>query len=255
MKSLHARLCLVLSAMLLAPTIATAQFATVTVDGLIIDDNTANDLDLTVGVVEFNSVTSGWTTFSGYDFSGRVELVPGASATIGLVGGDVLRLTDFVAEVPTGGAPGIPVVVTFQYDYPAPITTGGDAEDLINAFSDDSTGTALTAGEDSLNRWQGYVATVAGFDPVPTLSIGSLPTPNVAGLNQPYAPVGHDGLTIAAGDEIRGFRGELEFTLGGVNNQFLLYTSAEVGYTPIPEPTSLALLGIGGLIITRRRPG
>lgn len=232
---------------------AHAQFATVTVDGLVIDDNTANDLNPTLGIVEFNNVTSGWTTASGYDFQGTVELVPGSAASLGIVGGDVLRLTDFIAEVPTGGTPGVPVEVTFLYAYPIAITTGGDAEDLIAAFSDDSTGTPLVAGEDSLNRWQGYVATISTFEPIPTLSTGSLPTPNLAGLNQPYALVGHDGLNIPVGDEIRGYLGELEFTLGGVNNQFVLYTSAEVGFTPtIPAPNA-AFGGVAGLCLLLRR--
>src|SRR5262249_56721745 len=90
----------------------------VNVDGYLINDNLAGDLDPTVNRIAFDSLAptpNGFTTNSGFDAKGVVETsnVAGALAAQ-LNSGQSLVLTQFVADMPASASPG---VFNIQYEH------------------------------------------------------------------------------------------------------------------------------------------
>lgn len=231
----------------------------VLVDGQLITDNSLWDIDATSGVIEFDStsVGTGFATTSGIDAKGRVLLTgPGGALAQILNTASQLVLTDFVADRPASlvGGP-IQFSIDFEHTFTTPLVPGvAIAADIIAAWSDDGSGNAtffngngvpLAAGEDTLDFWQGYVNNIAiglPFGPTP-------PIANLAGLNQPYPLYGHgpDPLLLCGGMLCPAtVKGELDFSLGGPRNQFILPNSAEVGFALVPEP-EVALLALAAL--------
>ena len=166
----------------------------------------------------------------------------------------MLVLTDFVADMPTAATPGQQFRIVFEHLFTGgPIPGGGTAADQIDAFAHDGTGelpflngnnaVPLASGEDTLDAWQGFVDNV----PIPNPN-GTPAFPNAAGLNTPYFVYGHSVQPLFGGVVFTPLlRGELDFTLGGTRNQFILPTSAEVGHSliiPIPEPSTLILCSL-----------
>jgi hypothetical protein len=261
---------LVCSLLLVAGVAPAARALQVNVDGQLITDNSLLDIDTTAGVIEFDSLSvgTGFATASGIDAKGRVLLTgPGGALIQVLNNATQLVLTDFVADRPASlvGGP-IQFSIDFEHTFATPLVPGvAVAADVISAWSDDGSGNApyfngngvpLAAGEDTLDFWQGYVNNVAiglPFGPTP-------PIANLAGLNQPYPVYGHgpDTLLLCPGMLCPGtVKGELDFSLGGPRNQFILLTSAEVGFALVPEPglsllALTALVGLAGLRPSRR---
>lgn len=231
----------------------------VDVDSQLITDNSLWDIDGTIGVIEFDStsVGTGFATASGIDAKGRVLLTgPGGALAQVLNTNSQLVLTDFVADRPGSlvGGP-IQLSISFEHTFASPLVPGvAIAADIIDAWSDDGSGnmvftsgngSPLAAGEDTLDFWQGYVDNIPiglPFGPTP-------PIPNLAGLAQQYPLYGHgpDTLLICGGLVCPPtVRGELDFSLGGPRNQFILFSSAEVGFALVPEPAA-SLLGLVAL--------
>ena len=255
---------LALVAFLASAPAAHAMF--VAVDGFVIFDGGLGDLDNTVNnQITFDSTntSNGFTTNSGFDAKGKVEISNVAGALAGQLNtGQALVLTNFIADIPAAGTPG-PFNLIFEHTFGPPIPGGGTAADTIVAFANDGTGeppyqtgggaVPLLAGEDTIDSWQGYVDGV----PIPNPTIPSPPLGNIAGLNTPYQVFGHATINPLFGGLIftPTLRGELTFSLGGSRNQFILLTSAEVGLEdlgPLPIPalpaTALALLAAALLL-------
>jgi hypothetical protein len=115
------------------PATAGAQMF-VAVDGYVIFDGGAGDLQALPNVILFNSLAAppdGFTTNSGFDAKGLVQLINGAGAVGGQLNtGQVLVLTDFVADRPTSAAAG-PFNIIFENDFGLISPGGGTAADLV----------------------------------------------------------------------------------------------------------------------------
>jgi hypothetical protein len=225
----------------------------VNVDGFLIPDNLAGDLDSTVNRIVFDSLApgpNGFTTTSGFDAQGTVELSNVAGALAGqLNSGQALVLTNFVADMPASASPGVFNIV-FEHDFGPNIPGGGTAADIVVAFANDGTGSApyltgggaipLAAGEDVIVAWQGYVDNVA----IPNPTTPAPPLMNVAGLNTAYQTFGHATTSPLFGGLVFDpvLRGDLTFFLGGPRNQFVLLTSAEVGLEDLGDPVAVPVL-------------
>ena len=232
----------------------------VNVDGKLILDGGVGDLDFsTINRIQFDSLApfpDGFTTFSGFDAKGVVELsnVAGALAAQ-LNSGQALVLTNFVADMPASASPGTFQIV-FEHNYNFTIPGGGTAADALVAFANDGTGwppygtgpgaIPLTAGEDVIVSWQGYVDNVPIPNPVPIPPIFNLP-----GLNTPYTVLTHATNTPLFGGIVFNaiLTGDLIFFLGGSRNQFVLNTSAEVGLEDLPNPALVPLLPAEGIAV------
>ena len=245
--------------MLLGAVISAAtgvQAMWVDVDGFLTNDNQAEDLNPNGNIIEFDSthINFGFLTITGYDAKGTVDIA-GGGGSLNIGSSQVLRLTNFVADMPSSATPGLQFRIIFEHLFPGgPIPGGGVSADQINAFSHDGTseppfqngGNAvpLNAGEDTLDAWQGFVDNV----PIGNAT-GIPPFPNAAGLNQPYQVYGHNDCAHCGLVFSPLLRGDLSFTLGGTRNQFILPSSAEVGNAAIaaavPEPSTFALAAFG----------
>lgn len=252
--------CAIAAAMLaMAATTADAQMW-VAVDGFVVFDGGLGDLQPISNEIEFDSLAgppNGFATNSGFNAKGRVDTSNVAGALGGqLNGGQALVLTNFVADMPVAALPGSFNII-FQHTFGPPIQGGGTAADTVVAFANDGTGEppylsgggaiALVAGADTIDAWQGYVDNV----PIPNPTLPLPPIPNAAGLNTPYLTHGHATIAPLFGGLIFTpvLRGELTFSLGGVRDQFILLTSAEVGLEDLPNPQVVPALPALGLIL------
>jgi hypothetical protein len=235
----------------------------VNVDGYLINDNLAGDLDSTVGRIVFDSLSAspnGFTTNSGFDAKGVVETSNVAGALAGqLNSGQSLVLTQFVADMPAAASPGV-FNIQYENTFGPAIPGGGTAADILVAFANDGTGwppyatgagaIPLLTGEDVIVNWQGYVDNV----PIPNPTTPFPPLFNVAGLNTAYQTFGHATTSPLFGGVVFNpiLRGDLTFYLGGPRNQFVLLTSAEVGLEDLgdPAPTVPVLPAAGLAVLT-----
>jgi hypothetical protein len=229
----------------------------VNVDGYLINDNLAGDLDSTVNRIQFDSLAptpNGFATATGFDAQGVVELsnVAGALAAQ-LNSGQALVLTQFVADMPATASPGV-FNISFEHTFGPAIPGGGTAADILVAFANDGTGSPpyltgggaipLLTGEDVIVNWQGYVDNV----PIPNPTTPLPPLFNVAGLNTAYTTHGHATTNPLFGGVVFNpiLRGDLSFFLGGPRNQFVLLTSAEVGLEDLGDPPTVPVMPAAG---------
>jgi hypothetical protein len=249
-------------ACLVGATVANA--VSVTVDGQVIPDQSFWDLDPTVDAISFdsNDAFQGFATTSGIDARGDV-LLAGGGALASIVAGPTLVLTNFVADwyQPLGPGPHT-FNISFSHTFATMVQGVLTAADIVQAVQDDGTSLAIYApggspvafGEDQILFWQGYVNSIAipgPFGPIP-------PIPNPAGLGNAYPSYGHGPsvMNILPGALIQPtLQGDLTFSLGGPRNQFILPNSAEVGFSPIPEPATALLVGLGCAALAGRRRG
>lgn len=240
------------------------------VDGFLISDGQQEDLQLTSGNLRFDSEDPnfGFATNTGYAIRGTVVIASGANSEVALDTGQTLILTEFQADAITSASVPQMVTIRFEHQFTGVVNVGGLALDYIEAYSSDGTGAGtygfssndaqpLLAGEDILNRWQGFIDNV----PIDPFAPSPFPAPNGAGLNQIYTglPFTRTEATIDMFNTSTFsplVRGQLDFTLGGARNQFIMNDSAVVGFTPpVPEPSTvmLAILAFVGLLTHGRR--
>jgi hypothetical protein len=259
---MRAKFCLLFGIALLSslgPLGAQAQMW-VNVDGYLINDNLAGDLDPTPNRIQFDSLAptpNNFATASGFDAQGVVELsnVAGALAAQ-LNSGQALVLTQFVADMPASASPGV-FNISFEHTFGPAIPGGGTAADILVAFANDGTGSPpyltgggaipLLTGEDVIVNWQGYVDNV----PIPNPTTPLPPLFNVAGLNTAYTTHGHATTSPLFGGVVFNpiLRGDLSFFLGGPRNQFVLLTSAEVGLEDLGDPPVVPVLPAAGAAV------
>jgi hypothetical protein len=238
----------------------------VNVDGQVIADGSFWDMNPAPNAVSFdsNDTLQGFTTASGIDAKGDVLLLgPGGALASILPTGPRLVLTNFVADWWQLLGPGPHTFqITFDHTFATLIPGVVTAADAVQAFQNDGSGLAIyfpggspvSFAEDHILAWQGYVNTLpipGPFGPAPAI-------PNPAGLGNAYPTYGHGAsvMSILPGALIQPtLVGDLTFSLGGPRNQFILNSSAEVGFIPEPSVGLLVGVGLAGMGAWRRRGG
>ncbi len=214
---------------------------------LVITDNGIGDTNLAFDVIDFN------TTVGGYLLQGTVDTGAGTNLTnlIGVPNGSV-RLTNFIGEATANGLGQLDI----QFSHTVLGTYAGViAADSLDAYVSHATAAPVPAGNDLINIWQGFVngivitPTVPGPPPYlnPNLPASSPPLP------YPVVTQGPMALTPLITNPA--FGAYFSFDLGSAGDQLLLFSSAEVGFSAVPEPGTVVLFGLAlaGLPILRRR--
>lgn len=204
-----------------------------------ISDNGIGDLNPTVGILDFN------TTVGLYSVQGTLDLSAGPNV-ISLIGTPTasVRLTNFTAEALGSSLPalGIKFYDTVAGSYPSLV-----GADSIDAYAAHATGAPIPPGNDLLLDWQGYID---GWPVFPYSPGGPpYPSPFVPPFSSPvpYTVVTQGSSTFVGPFNNPVISAYLTIQLGALGDQFILQSSAEIGFVPVPEVSTLVMAGIGGL--------
>jgi|GEM_PF-1920923 len=232
---------------------------------VVITDNGPLDSNSAIGIIDFDSIGSNpFTIASGYDVRGTVQNTagPSLSSLITPITGAV-TLTNFVADRPLSAIGGITDIeffhtvigsalsVTVADVITAEVANGNGAATYFNNAS----GSAVPASQDTITTWQGFISGAIitnQFGTPPPIPNPSLPA---GGGTLPYPVFGH-GPTLIPGPFVNPVIGAFfSFQLGGIRDQLILPSSAEVGFSAVPEPSTalLAFVGLVGLTLYGRK--
>jgi hypothetical protein len=203
---------------------------------LIITDNGIGDLNLAIGILDFN------TTVGSYSLIGTVDLLAGPNQTA-LIGSPNanLRLTNFTGEALTN-TPG-QLDITFSHVFPGTYT-GITAADSLDAYVGHATGALVPVAQDIICQWQGFVSGQITTLPVPGLPPYFNPLLPASSPPLPYNLVTHGPTPIIGPLTNPAVGAYFCFDLRGQGDQIILYSSAEVGFTAVPESNSFLLIGV-----------
>ena len=207
------------------------------------DQDPTFDLNPATSIIDFN------VTVGGYNLVGTVDYGSGPTFTALLGPNIALRLTNFTATATAGGLNQVRVSFKDTLSGTFSSVFGGD---MIDPFASNSTNTAIPAGTDQLDIWQGYL----DVNVFPPAFGGLAPQAGPAWLPSsppsPYVLYGH-GPNPLPGPYVNPILGaDLYFTLGQAGDQFILLSSANVGIS-VPEPGSITLLGVGLVAVSAFR--
>lgn len=212
-----------------------------------ISDNGIGDLNPTVGILDFN------TTVGLYSVQGTVDLSAGPNV-ISLIGTPTasVRLTNFTAEALGSSLPALGIKFYDTVTGTFPSLVGADS---IDAYAAHVTGAPIPPGNDLLLDWQGYVD---GW-PIFPYSPGGPPYPSPfvppTSPPVPYTVVTQGPSTFTGPFVNPVISAYLTIQLGSLGDQFILQSSAEIGFVPVPETSTLVMAGIGAfaILMMRRR--
>jgi len=206
-----------------------------------ISDNGIGDLNPAAGILDFN------TTVGLYKVQGTVDLSAGPNV-ISLIGTPTasVRLTNFTAEALGSSLPalGIKFYDTVAGTYPSLV-----GADSIDAYAAHATGAPIPPGNDLLLDWQGYID---GWPVFPYSPSGPpYPSPFVPPLSSPvpYTVVTQGSSTFAGPFTNPVISAYLTIQLGSLGDQFILQSSAEIGFVPVPEVDTFVMAGLGGILL------
>lgn len=217
---------------------------------LTITDNLLGfDSNGAVGIIDFN------TTVGNYSLQGTVDVGVAGPNQVALIGSPSanIRLTNFTAEALVNGAG--PLDLQFFDIFPG-LFIGSIGADSMDPYVGHATGAPVPAAQDTILNWQGFVAGIVIANPFPNPPPFFNPFLPASSVPLPYTVFGHGPTPLPAfTNPVVG--GYLTFDLGGIGDQLILYTSAEVGFTAVPEPGTFVLGGLAvaglGVVVARRR--
>ncbi|MFO0944421.1 MAG: hypothetical protein U1D30_00515 [Planctomycetota bacterium] len=212
---------------------------------LTINDNGLGDLNPLIGILDFNTVVGN------YSLIGRLDLLAGPNQ-VSLIGSPNanLRLTNFTAEALIASA-GV-MDIDFSHFFPGTFN-GIIAADSLDAYVGHATAAAVPVAQDSILQWQGYVSGQITTLPVPGPPPYTNPFLPASSVPLPYPLVTHGPTPIASPLTNPAVGAYFSFDLRGAGDQLILYTSAEVGFTAVPEASSFVLAGAAGLALIMAR--
>jgi hypothetical protein len=241
-------------AMLTAFAVVSPTFAQMGIDfnsgALFISDNGLGDLNPITGIIDFN------TTVGSYSFVGTVDtgVGPNQVSLLGSPNANV-RLTNFTAEalINAAGQFRLEFWNTFAGTY-----TGVVGADSIDAYVGHSGGLPVPPANDAILDWVGYVGGQIITLPWPGPPPYTNPFLPPSSPPLPYTVFGHGPAPVPPGTFVSPpVGGILTFDLRSQGDQLILYSSAEVGFTAVPEVNSMLLLAVAsgmlGLGRCRRR--
>lgn len=214
---------------------------------LVINDNGIGDLNPVVGILDFNVIVGN------YSLAGSLDLLAGPNQ-VSLIGtpNANLRLTNFTAEALVIGAG--PTDIQFFHVFPGTFN-GITAADSLDAYVGHATGAVVPIAQDEILQWQGFVSgqITTGPNPGPPPYLNPLLPASSVPLAYPLVTHGPTPIAGPLTNPVVG--AYFSFDLRGAGDQLILYSSAEVGFTAVPEINSLSLAGIAGiaLVLTRVR--
>lgn len=226
-----------------------------------ITDGGAGDLDfLTNGKIDFSGIYGN----AGYQVSGTLRESPpwavGPTISQQLAAPIYsLTLTNFVAEALGTSILNTTMALRFNSDPFAGFHPAGTAIDSLVAEVGSATNSPIPAGTDSVITLMSIIADTSGTQITPPtgapLPMGNPFHPGPG--TTPY-PVTGNGPTLTPPFVNPVIYGLVEFELGGVGNQLLMPSSLEIGFSPVPEPSTVSLLVVGvaclgGAAYRRRR--
>jgi hypothetical protein len=227
------------------PAPAPAANLLIDIDGLMILDNGAGDLDPNIDKIDFAQISAN----AGYLVQGTLQLSP-AWPPGPSVGGmtppaiGALTLTSFTAQAISTSTLGATLAIRIRGDVPGSFGTG-TAEDWISAEIGSASNTPVAAGTDVLQIWNCAVYDNANYVPIQPLSSGLIPQGNPAHPGPgttPYVLSGH-GPTPTPAFSNPTIDGLMVLSLGQFDDQFILPSSAEIGFNQIPEPGTAGIAG------------
>jgi hypothetical protein len=220
-----------------------AQALVITLDdgnsSITITDNGPGDNNSLSGIIDFNQ------SFADYKVFGTLDTVAGPTVT-SLIGSPSasLRLTNFTAEAINVPSKNFKIQMSDQL---TGIYTGIQGADALDAYVAHSSGSAIPANTDQLIDWQGYVSGLAFTPAFGTLGGNPLLPASSSPVQYPAFGHGPTPFFMVLVNPVLG--ANLEFYLGAVGNQLLLPTSANLGFTVVPEPATLGMGMLGAAAV------
>lgn len=228
------------------------------IGGPTIFDGGVGDLDnLTNGKIDFSGVYGP----AGYQVSGTLQQSPNwpsGSSVSQQLNTPVysITLTNFVAEALTTSTIGWPLAISFQSDPFVGVFGPGVGVDAMIAEVGHASGGLVPQNTDHLIFYDSAVTDGSTYTILAPSTGASLPMGNPfhVGFGTTAYPVAGHGPTPLPPMTNPWIVGLIELTLGQVGDQFILPTSYEIGFSPIPEASSalLAALGSAGVLLLGR---
>ncbi len=220
-----------------------ATMITITVGGLapvVINDGKEGDSSTDVNVINFDTTGIKILEAAGIYAEGTVSLGKGGAITK-LGDADILRLTDLRLYSTVNGVKKMNIVFNHTFAAGKKIKV---ADGIKGTFDTQGIGSGKSQKGDSLT-YQGYVDEAGIGDPFAFVSVGGVGSALNPG--EPFSD--EDGPFEVAGDGNYVLKGDLNVTLNFNGSVLKLPNSAEVGIETVPEPSTVAMMGAGLLLI------
>jgi hypothetical protein len=199
-----------------------------------------------VGVIDFAGVYGP----ANYQVFGRLTDIPGPTG-ISASSPLSLTLTNFTATAIPISNLGMPMDVSIQSNTIIGSYLPGTATAQVSAEVGSASSSPIPAGTDSIQSLYSILSDTTSQYPIANAFGATIPVPNPAFSGSgtlAYPITGHTNSSIPLVTNPT-LSGVITFTLGQLDDQFIMPSSYEIGYqaTPVPEPSTMILLGLAGV--------